>query len=286
MRREYEVSVERRRQPGVPPVDVLFGTPVGLVAAEAKAILLDDLTRAGIAFSDTISDRLNQVRDGYDVEFDGQITVKLTGSELEMWHAQLAAAAAQVAADDQVRVVQHAAGTISVIPGRKADGAVFKGPLESGGGWPRVGSILRQKAEQAVHAGASWLRVDVMDGLWQFSPWARSSLPAKVSALAAATRRELSAVEGLAGAVISSGACQAQGIFREESCRGAKGEVGLRRLIPPMRVRETVVVPLCADDQPSAEMWIELYDSEPDWLDWALSENDLGKRSDIFALTA
>ncbi len=66
-----------------------------------------------------------------------------------------------------------------------------------------------------------------MDGLWQFSPWARYALPMKLTALTHAVRDELSEVQGLTGAVATSGACLAQGVFTEEYSDGRTcGQMG------------------------------------------------------------
>jgi hypothetical protein len=55
----------------------------------------------------------------------------------------------------------------------------------------------------------------------------------------------------------------------------AHGGVALRRLIAPMRVLETMMIPLRTSPDQSALMWADVYDDEPSWLDAALQEAGL-----------
>jgi hypothetical protein len=280
----HEVSMEVKGRPGMSPLDVQFGAADRVVAAEAKVIMFDELTRTGNAFADEVNRRINKIRMTHDVEFDGELRVKLKPDELHRWALALESAAAKVSAGSGDQTVAHPlAGTTIVIPGSRAAGATFRFPAETSQGWPRIGRVLRDKANQAIRAGASWLRVDVMDGLWQFSPWARLTLPAKLSALSSAVRDEMRSLPELSGAVVTSGACLAQGVFAEESCEEPDGGIALRRLLDPIRVRETVIVPLTAAALPDADMWAELYRTEPQWLGWALSESGLPPPRDVLA---
>jgi hypothetical protein len=64
---------------------------------------------------------------------------------------------------------------------------------------------------------------------------------------------------------------------------GTDGTFGLRRLITPLRVRETLIIP--ADRNCSAavaETWRSLYADEPNWLAWALDRVDLPSPKEIF----
>ena len=45
---------------------------------------------------------------------------------------------------------------------------------------------------------------------------------------------------------------------------------GLRRVLPAMRVRETMIVPVSLVGREQARFWVDLYGAEESWLDWAL----------------
>jgi hypothetical protein len=118
--------------------------------------------------------------------------------------------------------------------------------------------------------------------MWQFTPWARAGLHAQIDELAHLVRPALRQVGGIDGAVLSSGALLAQGEFHGESAFTEDGCWGLRRVLPAMRVRETMIVPITARGSEQALIWRDLYNAEEDWLDWALHQADLPQRDQIF----
>jgi len=120
----------------------------------------------------------------------------------------------------------------------------LRGGIEEGQGWPRIEAKLAQKAAQAAAAGGGWLRTDVLDGTWQFTPWARAGLGTQINEIASLVRPVLTQVPGIEGVVLSSGALLAQGEFYGESAPAEEGCYGLRRLLPAARVRETMIVPV------------------------------------------
>jgi hypothetical protein len=283
LRAGHPVALEARTRGAGRPVDVLIGESTTAIGVEARVILRDEVSQQGVSFWDRVDSGLWRIRARYDVEFAGELHEQLTDNQLDEWLTALESAAALVLVDGKSRVLELQTGTITVIKGPLAAGTTFKGPVNSANGWPRLGIILRAKADQAVNAGASWLRVDVMDGLWQFSPWARWTLAAKTEALSEAVRQELHNRSGLAGAILTCGALLAQGQFEDETCPGADGATGLRRLIAPARVRESVVVPLIPEARSEGELWARLYSDEPTWLDWALAKCDLRLAAEVLA---
>ncbi len=114
----------------------------------------------------------------------------------------------------------------------------------------------------------TWLRLDLLDGTWQFSELARRTLPEKSQWIAALVAQE-AARTGIAGAVVSSGPLISPRAQAQEYA-GPGGIFGLRRGIDALRVRETVVVPLSPQGVRQAEMWRDLSDAEPPWLENAL----------------
>lgn len=77
-----------------------------------------------------------------------------------------------------------------------------------------------------------------------------------------------------------------QGEFYGESAPAEHGCYGLRRLLPAVRVRESMIVPVTAHGRDQARVWRELYNDEENWLDWALDRAGLPRREQIFSRCA
>ncbi len=92
--------------------------------------------------------------------------------------------------------------------------------------------------------------------------------------LADAIRRALSERK-VDGVIVSSGACQVQGAFTDETFRGALGVSALRSCIAPLRVRETIVVPLSEVGRQQIAMWLDIYNAESTWLRGAIAAASL-----------
>ena len=271
-RRGYGVALEKRRAPGGRPTDVVVTSPSAELACEVFVVLADHLMREGMAATSAVTDAVRRICWGHRVEFGGHVDASLSAEGLEALFAEVEQVARAVELDGSARVVERQATRIEVVSMDEAAQREmsFTGPVVSGKGHDRLDEILRTKAEQAVAAGAGWIRADVLDGLWQFTPWATWDLPAKGEALAGEIRSALSDVDGIAGAVLSCGPAMAQGLFVAESARLAGGGFAIRRTFEPIRVRETVVVPMLPGHENEAAEWVALYDAEPGWLDWAL----------------
>jgi hypothetical protein len=74
----------------------------------------------------------------------------------------------------------------------------------------------------------------------------------------------------------------AQGEFYGESAAAKDGCYALRRVLPAVRVRETMIVPVTPSGRDQARTWRELYNAEEQWLDWALPLAGLPGREQIF----
>lgn len=263
-----DVQFEVKQQSGK-PVDVVVNHDGRTIGVEAFVILTDDQMRTGREYAGRIGDHMSGIRHKFDVEFDGQLTVQLDDDETAAWLDALATAADEANLEQHTVRVHHRAGTINVIPGRLATRATFTGPQQSGDGWTRTARRLHGKAEQAQESGATWLRVDVRDGLWQFTPWSQTGLPEKTNELAGAIAHALQGIP-VHGVVATSGSCMAQGEYVGETYRGP-ASVGLRRLIGQFRVRETIIVALREEALAEGPLWYQLYDAEPTWRSELLS---------------
>lgn len=85
-------------------------------------------------------------------------------------------------------------------------------------------------------------------------------------------------MSGIDGAVLTSGAGPAQGVFYGESARTGQGCYGIRRILPAARVRETMIIPVTQLGRDQATTWLQMYDAEGSWLDWALGTAGLPTR--------
>ncbi len=103
-----------------------------------------------------------------------------------------------------------------------------------------------------------------------FTPWAQQPLAEKTRVMAETLTSEL-ANTGLRGVVVSSGNATTLARLTGQSTRS--GHVfGLVRDLGSFRGRETIVVPLVDGAEAEAQVWVQLYDAEPAWLDRALAE--------------
>jgi hypothetical protein len=109
--------------------------------------------------------------------------------------------------------------------------------------------------------------------MWAFTNWATQPLERKLEDVVAALTQTLGDVAP-AGIVLSSGAALHGGDEPEESVVVGSA-IALRRVIAPLRARETLIVLLHGDAADSAMDWVALADAEADWLDWALARQGL-----------
>jgi hypothetical protein len=141
-------------------------------------------------------------------------------------------------------------------------------------GWQRIGAKIIVKAGQPAQAGG-WLRCELDDGMFADQPWFTSglstmSLPDKATILTQGARESMQTTGNLHGVVLASPAASGTNT-RDEMHRMPAGCITLRRGLPGERIRETFIIPSehAAGFEP--DMWAELYDQEPTWLDWVLT---------------
>ena len=149
-----------------------------------------------------------------------------------------------------------------------------------GNSWARLEAGIRDKVQVAIESGAAWLRLDDRDGLWQFTGWSTKSLPEKLLMLDGPVRPLLGKLDGI---VLSCGALLGQGAFEDEDVKLAPNLVALRRCLPFMRVRETLILANNADALTATAAWNAYYAGEPSWLEWALDHVGLPSTAAILA---
>jgi hypothetical protein len=264
------------------PSDVIMRRDGRLLQIETFVVLRDERSREAAQYWDWLMAQIRNIgwRSGTGVSGDlGERLAHDVSAEL----LRLIETAVQAAVDTgEEQTVEFQTARLRVLPPGSTT-YQLRGGVEEGKGWPRIEAKLVQKARQASSAGGGWLRADVRDGMWQFTPWARAGLRAQIEEIARLIRPVLGQVRGIEGVVLSSGALLAQGEFYGESAATEDGCYGLRRVLPAVRVRETMIVPVTARGRDEARIWRELYNAEENWLDWALNLAGLPQRDQIFA---
>ncbi len=239
----FAAALEARPTGRGGPSDVTLRRDRQLLRVETFAILRDKRSQEATRHWDWLMAQIRNIgwRSGAGISGDlGERLDQAASAEL----LRLIEAAAQVAvATGEVQPIEFQGARLQALPPGSTS-YQLRGGIEEGQGWPRIEAKLAQKAAQAAAAGGGWLRTDVLDGTWQFTPWARAGLGTQINEIASLVRPVLTQVPGIEGVVLSSGALLAQGEFYGESAPAEEGCYGLRRLLPAARVRETMIVPV------------------------------------------
>jgi len=275
------VALENRTSRDAPPSDVLMQCGEAALRVETFAIILDQHSQEGRANWDRLTHAIMWINAQFGVNVTGDLRGRLDEADAAELLRLIEAAAKVVAETGREEPVVFRESDLRVLP-PGATSCELRGGVETSRGWSRVEARLLQKAAQTARAGGGWLRTDLMDGTWQFTPWARASLHEKTSEIGKLIRPVLARVDGVAGIVISSGACFAQGQFPGLSTRTSNRCYGFVRPLPGHRVRETMIIPVTAAGRSEADIWAGLYNTEDTWLDWALGQAGLPACQQIF----
>jgi hypothetical protein len=267
---------------GGTPADVAFTANGRRIVVEARAVLPDNAWREDNRRTDEVFERVQAIEIASGVRVEGIFGRLLDTDEIEDVLGRVAAHARLVAAGGAAPPLRIHGADLRVVDRSSPPRSGLTGPSMTGDAWTRVGRRIAEKAAQARGSGATWLRLDARNGLWQFTRWSQQSLAAKLDALIALA---VGALGGLEGVVLSSGALLRQGTFKDEEVLRADGAVALRRLVAPLRVRETLVVPAgrSVSVGEASAAWRELYANEDEWLAWGLERVGLPSPEDVFA---
>jgi len=281
MRAGFTVALEHRSSRQAPPSDVLMQRDQAALRVETFAIILDQHSQEGRAYWDRATDALRRINWEFDVGIAGDLGERLDDNAFAELLRLIEDAARKTVETGREHPVMFKGAQLQVLPPGSTD-YELRGGIETSQGWSRIEARLMQKATQAARAGGGWLRADIMDGTWQFTPWARASLHAKVNQIGELLRSAMSQIDGVDGIVVSNGACVAQGQFHGLSTRTADHWYGFVRPLEGSRVRETVIIPVTPQGLGEADLWAELYNTEGSWLDWALCQTELPASQQIF----
>jgi hypothetical protein len=277
----FVASLETQPDGRGSPSDVILRRDGEMLQVETFAILRDKRSREAAEHWDWLMAQIRNIGWRSGAGISGDLGARLD-RDMSTELLRLIEAAAQAAmTTGKEQPIQFHGARLRVLPPGSST-YQLRGGVEEGRGWPRIEAKLIQKARQASGAGGGWLRADVRDGMWQFTPWARACLRAQIDEIGRLIRPVLGQVQGIDGVVLSSGALLAQGGFYGESARSEGECYGLRRVLPAVRVRETMIVPVTLHGCDQARIWRGMYNTEEYWLDWALHLAGLPERGEIF----
>jgi hypothetical protein len=279
---DAEVRFEARTATGGYPADVLIDRNGVAIPVEVFAVLPSMQWRAAVASSDAIGDRIRAIEQTYGVTCEVDFSNEHLATEvLARFLDDIELGAAVVSSGQPVHVARSGNATAMV---RREGESRLVGPPITENPWRRISARVEQKRDQTKGSpDRVWLRVDLLDGTWQFSQWAQASLAAKLEQFSTHIRELLKPETGnVAGVIASSGSALAQGRFSDETIRALDGSSALRRVIAPVRVRETMVIPFGPDALEAGHFLREIYAAEPEWFDGALKAADLNPIADIF----
>ena len=262
------------------PADVAITVGDQRLVVETRAILASDAWREENDWTDRLFERIHFIETKHGVQCEGEIAMLLDEVGTEALLSAIETRARLVAAGMEPPPLRTPGVAMKIVPQSQPSVAGLRGPEMRGDSWARIAPRIRQKAEAAVDSGANWLRLDARDGLWQFTDWATRPLAEKLHVFESGVRDLL---EGLEGIIVSCGPMLAQGTFGDDDVVLGAGLVALRRCLPFVRVRETLIIAADSAASQSVASWINFYSDEPSWLDWALDRAGLPSTREILA---
>jgi hypothetical protein len=273
-----------RRPDGAWPADVRLTTGDLVIPLEAFAVLTSEQWREDAKRSEDIAMRLDAIMDHHgvqcEVDFCGE-TLKADGA-LDRFFRDIEYGVAIAAAGEQRYVARE--GKARALIGLDVQRRINGPPITEPGNLRRARYSLQKKRDQIANtADGVWLRVDLLDGTWQFTPWSQDNIAAKIEQLAAQIRDAFGqSLDGVAGVLVSSGVCQDYTTLGEETHDCQDGQSALRCVMPPSRARELMIIPLDPEAGEAAQFLRSMYENERGWLRRALSKAGLGTYESIF----
>jgi hypothetical protein len=143
---------------------------------------------------------------------------------------------------------------------------------------------IADKTEKMGNSGAEWLHVTALTGLWPFTSWGRDQLDGKLETMSSALVASLQD-RCPAGIVLTSAAGLAPEGTPEEVVRTQAG-IALRTAAPPLRARESLILPFSEPSHRAGDDWLALARAESGWLSWALARKGLPDLPSVFSLQA
>jgi hypothetical protein len=266
-----------RLEPAGPasPADVAIATPAGEITVETCVLTERARSREARAASSNATERLGAAAHARGLWLAGELTRIPTDEQLAVIEREI------LSVDGPGPLSDDAHPGLYLVAADDAVGHVLHGPTITDRLLPRLATAIERKATRQMQASAAgWLRITALTGLWPMTPWGRAPLAEKLELMTDALTAGLGATPPI-GIVLSSAAGLA-GAATDEIVVAANG-VAARRLVAPLRARETLIMPFAHRGDEATGYWLSLVDSECDWLAWALAEAGLASVEEIFA---
>jgi hypothetical protein len=260
------------------PIDVLVTRPdQHKIAIETFNLFTDQAFRLASAYSTSVSQRIVMAGITNDVSCETQLFAEMSDEETRDWLTRVEEAAREVAQGGDPRTVEASSARSLVGPrGATTSNTIFEGPPIEVNSWPRILMKLLGKTVQTESQLETWIRLDLMNGTWQLTPWAATPLPEKLALFQHAIGEAMQdPPPHLAGVIITNGAGYGPPELTDESSAAESGSSCLRRRLWPFRVRETLILPLRSGAAASTDLLRRAYAAEPAWLDQTLTATGL-----------
>lgn len=192
------------------PSDLSLRGEWGSVNVETAVILRDERSRESHDRVESLFRRIHNLEFLYSVTCEGDVQDELDENAAEALLKEIEAAAQTLGKADK-RFVESPAARVAVSRDELASKSGLRGPRVESQPWPRTERVLHRKAEQTRGLEKVWLRIDSLDGMWQFTPWARVALSEKLEILSHAIRTALGGYSHVAGVVINKWSCVRSG---------------------------------------------------------------------------
>lgn len=205
---------------------------------------------------------------------------------------------ATVALLEHVRRASAFVAAGGTAPAHRVEGAVVElhadrdryeisGPPQKTDHGKKLQRLVRAKGGQTSGELPAWICIHSLDALFWGDEWNATPLPRKLDAFADLFAQALTDYPHVAGVVISNGLSLVDSRRDNEQANLSSGAYAVRQPVPPIRHREAYVVPVGeAPTTAGVDFFATSYESEPDWLPWALSANGLPTPVAIFAASA
>lgn len=217
---------------------LLWGMPQeSPLMVEVTSLFRSAVDRQWRVYEEDLNMSLMEIEQRHGVFVQVNLACHLNSDDTLSWLKQVDAAAAHTRRTGKPWTLRRPAGEITVRADPPVGGtATFIGAVGQGDGWRRLAQAVRGKVRQTAGSASAWIRVDALDGFFQFTDWRGHSWSDRLNLVEAALRETIGDASHIAGVVISSGLATSPGAIdssAEDITVTSAAGVGLRRLVAP-----------------------------------------------------
>ncbi len=259
------------------PADLAIQAPSGSLIAEIRVLLPSEFGKDQRQVAQAVTDWLFELGLANGVWIGGHVSRDPTTDERHDFEEFLRREKPHIDAGEVARFTRP--DILLEVSERSANASGLTSPPVREDLFTRMVRAITEKAERMQKSGAQWLHVNVLTGLWAFTEWGRGQLEQKLPEMSAALTAALgqSCPEGI---ILTSAASLAPEDFEDEIVH-SQGGIGLRIGVPPLRARESVILPLRQSAAQASTDWLAIANAEQGWLDWALARRGLPSLSEM-----